>query len=533
MDLDKKIISFIKTYGKRIKINFLLDKILFGILLCGVLSFILLSVSVFVPFKDCYRVIAILCILIILGSFIYGILKLPNIKKIALLIDSKGLKERVITSLCLSNDNSDLAITQKKDTIEKLKNFNYKEKFPIKIDRKKLLKIGVLIVICTGILLVPSTSKTKAKELRNFEKGKSEIINKVEKEKNKIEKTDDLSKEEKEKLKKLLEDGKNELKDIETNKDINKFLERLNKKLETLKDEIKSEEGKKALENLSKELLEDSMKKLQNDALKDLNKINEALNKTEEGEKISEALNSGDKEALENQLNNLNNSLKNMSENEKIELAESLSELASSLSDEELQALMNQTSQGVMNGEIDPSELAKELSSLENTAKGNNNSNNENNNSNSGSGNNNSNSGNGNNSSANGGSSGNGSGNGNGSNGSGSGNGNGSENGNGSGTGWNTGSKNGTENTSEPTKGEEVYIPGREIGSDANLTGNKNNNSPSQAVETENGLNFSGEKKDYNEVIGDYSEKELEGIEGSSIPENMKDIVKDYFDGLN
>ena len=59
MDLDKKINSFIKTYGKRIKINFLLDKILFGILLCGVLSFILLSVSVFVPFKDCYRVIAI------------------------------------------------------------------------------------------------------------------------------------------------------------------------------------------------------------------------------------------------------------------------------------------------------------------------------------------------------------------------------------------------------------------------------------------------------------------------------------------
>ena len=270
------------------------------------------------------------------------------------------------------------------------------------------------------------------------------------------------------------------------------------------------------------------MKKLQNDALKDLNKINEALNKTEEGEKISEALNSGNKEALENQLSELNSSLKNMSESEKIELAESLSELASSLSDEELKALMNQTSEGVMNGEIDPSELAKELSSLENTAKGNNNSN-------SGNGNNNSNSNSGNNSSANGGASGNenGSGNGNGSNGSGSGNGNGLGNGNGSGTGWNTGSKNGTENTSEPTKGEQVYIPEREIGSDANLTGNKNNNSPSQAVETENGLNFSGEKKDYNEVIGDYSEKELQGIEGSSIPENMKDIVKDYFDGLN
>ena len=67
----------------------------------------------------------------------------------------------------------------------------------------------------------------------------------------------------------------------------------------------------------------------------------------------------------------------------------------------------------------------------------------------------------------------------------------------------------------------------------SNLTGNKNDNASSKVVETEKGLNFSGEKKDYNEVIGDYSKEELEGMEGSSIPENMKNIVKDYFDGLN
>lgn len=514
MDLDKKISSFIKKYGKRIKYNFLIDKILFGILLCGVISFILLSISVFIPFKECYKIIVIFSMLIILGSFIYGILKLPNKKEIALIIDSKGLKERVITSLDLFNNNSHLATAQKEDTIEKLESFNYKEKFPIKIDRKKLFKIGALIIICTGVFLIPSTAKTKAKELRGFEKGKSEIVSKIEKEKKEIEKTDSLSKEEKEKLEKILQDSKEELKDIETNKDMNKFLERLNKKIETLKEEVKSEDGKKALENLYKELLEESIKKQQNDAINDLNKVNEALNKTEEGEKISEALNSGDKEALENQLNELNSSLENMREEEKIELAESLKNLALTLTDEELQALMNQASEGVMNGEIDSSELAKSLSSLQNKSQGN-----SSNKGSSSQGNNTSQSGN--NSSG----SGNGSGNG-----SGSGSGN---NGSGSGTGWNTGSKNGTENTSKANKGEEVYIPGREVGSDENLTGNKNDNASSKVVETEKGLNFSGEKKDYNEVIGDYSKEELEGMEGSSIPENMKNIVKDYFDGLN
>lgn len=514
MDLDKKISSFIKKYGKRIKYNFLIDKILFGILLCGVISFILLSISVFIPFKECYKIIVIFSMLIILGSFIYGILKLPNKKEIALIIDSKGLKERLITSLDLFNNNSHLATAQKEDTIEKLESFNYKEKFPIKIDRKKLFKIGALIIICTGVFLIPSTAKTKAKELRGFEKGKSEIVSKIEKEKKEIEKTDSLSKEEKEKLEKILQDSKEELKDIETNKDMNKFLERLNKKIETLKEEVKSEDGKKALENLYKELLEESIKKQQNDAINDLNKVNEALNKTEEGEKISEALNSGDKEALENQLNELNSSLENMREEEKIELAESLKNLASTLTDEELQALMNQASEGVMNGKIDSSELAKSLSSLQNKSQGN-----SSNKGSSSQGNNTSQSGN--NSSG----SGNGSGNG-----SGSGSGN---NGSGSGTGWNTGSKNGTENTSKANKGEEVYIPGREVGSDENLTGNKNDNASSKVVETEKGLNFSGEKKDYNEVIGDYSKEELEGMEGSSIPENMKNIVKDYFDGLN
>ena len=125
----------------------------------------------------------------------------------------------------------------------------------------------------------------------------------------------------------------------------------------------------------------------------------------------------GIKENSEYKVKDIANVQEECINNEKIELAESLSELASSLSDEELQALMNQASQGVMNGEIDPSELAKELSSLENIAKGNSNLNSENNNSNSGNG-----------------SASNGSGsNGNSSNGNGSGNGNGS-NGNGNGS---------------------------------------------------------------------------------------------------
>lgn len=513
-DLNKKIKSFIKLYGRKIRLNFILDKLLFGILISLMSSLIILIVSIFITLKYSYTLIFSLSVLIILGSFIYSIIKLPKEKEIALIIDSKGLHERVITSLELKDNNSELAIVQKEDTLNKLRKFNYKKYFRLKVDKKKLYKVLVLILMCVITFFIPSASKTQARELRKFDEGKNEIINKVEKEKKDIEKNNELSEEEKKKLQEILEQAKKELKDLDNNKDINKLLERLGMKLDNLKNEANSEEGKKLIESLKKSLLEESMSKMKERAQKDLNTLNEKLNKSEKGKEISEALNAGNKEALENKLNDINNSLSSMSENEKIELSNALQEAAENLSDEDLQQLLQQASEGVMNGEIDASELANALASLSNSSQENNNSNS---------------------SAGKGSGSGTGSGNSSGS-GSGSGLGSGSGSGSGSGAGgagWNTGSKVGKENTDTPTSGEEIYIPGREVGNDGNLSGNKNSTGNSQSVETQNGLNLSGEKKNYNEVIDDYSQKELDSLDNSTLPQNMKDIIKDYFDGLN
>ncbi|WP_370772751.1 hypothetical protein [Clostridium sp.] len=64
----------------------------------------------------------------------------------------------------------------------------------------------------------------------------------------------------------------------------------------------------------------------------------------------------------------------------------------------------------------------------------------------------------------------------------------------GSGSGWNTGSTVGKENDLENSPGEQIYIPGRNEGSDENLTGNKNENGNSQEIESQTGLNIGGEK---------------------------------------
>ena len=71
------------------------------------------------------------------------------------------------------------------------------------------------------------------------------------------------------------------------------------------------------------------------------------------------------------------------------------------------------------------------------------------------------------------------------------------------------------------------------MGTDGNLTGNKNENGDTQQVETKTGLNLDGSKANYDKVIGDYTNSALEGANNSNLPESLKDLIKEYFEGLN
>jgi hypothetical protein len=283
-----------------------------------------------------------------------------------------------------------------------------------------------------------------------------------------------------------------------------------------MKEKTTSEKKKELVDDLKKNLVESKKNEQAKEALKNLNEINKSLNKNKTGKELLEALKTGDKEALENKLKALNQSLPNLSDKEKSELSNALKEAAANLTDEELKDLLEQSSDKVLDGEIDPSELANAITSLKTKSDGS------------------SNSGNGKSSAkANGNGSSSGSGNGSGSGqGNGAGNGSGKGSGNGTGGGWNTGSKNGKENTSAPSIGEQVFIPGRQVGSDENLKGDKNSNGTSQSIETQKGLNLNGEKKDYNSVVGDYSKEEIDSMNNSSLPDHLQDVVKDYFNGL-
>lgn len=512
--LDKEILDFIKKSGRRIKLNFLVSKVLMGLQASLVLTLIIFIIALFIPFESCYRLGFGVANLIVCTSIIWGIIKSPKQREIAILVDSKGLKERVITALEFIGDESEIAIAQKKDTVNSIKKYDFKRNLPIKMDKKEIYKIIILIIFCVIIFLIPTGPKKEAEKLREFTNSKNEIVNKIDKEEEKIDKENDLTKEEKEELKKILKEAKKDLKEVNKKEDTNKLMDRLDKKFEEMKEKTTSEKKKELVDNLKKNLVESQKNEQAKEALKNINEINKSLSKNKTGKELLEALKTGDKETLENKLKALNQSLPNLSDKEKSELSNVLKEAAANLSDEELKDLLEQSSDKVLDGQIDPSELANAMTSLKTKSD-------ESSNSGSGKA----------AAKANGNGNSSGSVNGSGS-GEGNGSGSGSGSGNGTGGGWNTGSKNGKENTSAPNIGEQVFIPGRQVGSDENLKGDKNSNGTSQSIETKKGLNLNGEKKDYNSVVGDYSKEEIDSMNSSSLPDHLQDVVKDYFSGL-
>lgn len=520
--LDKAILIFLNKASKRIKANFLLNLSIVGlkILLCLIFSLLLISLFITIPYVE--EISFAILIIGLISIFIYGFIKAPKKDKVALIIDSKGLDERLITSLELINYDDNISMAQKKDTVEHIKSFDIKKNLKINIDKKQSLLVLGLIAMCILVIFVPTSARKEAQKIRDFDKFQKQIIEKVEKEKEEIEKLDELKEEEKEELKKILEDAKKELKESEKKSEVNKTLERLEKKLEDKKESLTSEKAKEAIEKAKKDLLNDFNKEKEESAKKDVNKLVNELMKKQESKPLGEAILNGNQDAINKELAELQNKLSSMNSAELNALSDSLKDAALEMSDEELAQALENASNSVLDQKLDAQSLSEAITQSVNSSNGQNNNKNNGQNQNQSNG----------QGQGQGASQGQGSGQGAGQGQGGSG-GNGSGSGSGSGTGWNTGSTVGKENDLENSTGEQIYIPGRNEGSDSNLTGNKNDGGNTQQIESQNGLNVGGEKVDYDKVIGDYSNSALEGANNSNLPQSLKDLIKNYFEGLN
>lgn len=122
----------------------------------------------------------------------------------------------------------------------------------------------------------------------------------------------------------------------------NKILKDLNKDLKKAKD---AKEAKKLINDAQKEL-----KKLEKKSLDDKNNIKNALSDFGAGSEISSAMDLNDSEALAKALEKLMAEIENMTDEELEELSELLSELKESLTDEELKELLEEAEKAASEG---------------------------------------------------------------------------------------------------------------------------------------------------------------------------------------
>lgn len=512
---EKQIWEYLKKAGLRIKLQILIDKTLLGVLVGGVLGSLLTLLSLFLPFYEGIFLGLFFLTSGLIGGLVIALFTFPNVKKQALILDSKGLSERVSTSIELMEVNNEYSKLQKEDTLETLKRIDFKKILPIKTNKRLIISVlAVLILFSIGVF-VPTNAKREGKELWNLKKEQKELNKKIDEEKKKIDKNKELTEEEKNKLKESLDKNKMEIAKASNKEELKKTLERIDKKLSQEKKESESPEVKKTLDSIRNSLNPKAEEERKKNNEKDLEAIKEALNKNTNTKELAKALDSKNQEDIDKALSNLSESLKSMGDLERGEVAKSLGEASDSVSDEDLKELLNNLSNEAREGQLGDDSKKAASQALKDAKEG---SLSQSNNSSQG------------NQSSEG--DGSGAGNGNGSGSGSGGQGSGSGQGAGGGQGWNYGSKDGNQLDPSDKSGEQVYIPDRKDGEDENLTGSKGQSGNSQTGYSNNGINERGESVNLDSVIGEYSKEALEGLESNSVPDYLKEIIREYFEEL-
>ena len=83
----------------------------------------------------------------------------------------------------------------------------------------------------------------------------------------------------------------------------------------------------------------------------------------------------------------------------------------------------------------------------------------------------------------------------------------------------------------EGTKGEMITVPANF--ETVSLNGKNTREGDDQTIKTSSSMTFNGTAADYETVISSYTGKAYSALNSSTVPEAMKDVVKNYFSELS
>lgn len=544
--MDKQILVFIHKLRRRLSVQLALD--IFP--LCLSIGFLLglfhVLPACFYPFYYAGNLGIFWIFAAVLGGLCYFLSHVPKEIQAAHAGDAVIGKERLLTAWELLGNGSPIACLQKEDTLSHITACNTGRDFPFHFSARRIAFCCLTCFFFFFFLLLPSDAKLKAQKLHAVKqeaKEETASLNKLQKE---LKKEKELETEpgtdgkavknpettggkllahgKFDNVQELIEEAKQELSAAKSKHDLEHANVKLNAKLSAYKEtsHAYSYEESEAFS----ELLE-KIQKLQPESLKH----NFASQNPSESAGSTSSAGGAAGENETNPSGNQNNG--NTGSNSRNENTGN----TNSNSRNENNGNTGSNSKNENSGNTS-SNSGSENSGNTNSNSGSENNRNTNNNSgskNSGNTNNNSGNENGGNTSSNsgsensgnmGGNSGN-SNNGNGTNGTGN-----PGSGNGNGSGKNYGSKKGIERESKKQQKEQITIMKESLGSDQALTGTASNDGNSQKQPGNHTLS-AGTKKDFEDVISDYTDSAYAALENNQVPSSMESVVRNYFTNLN
>lgn len=326
----KELKRLLRPLKKKITINNLILRLfqsasIGALVILGVLAS---SKVVYVPYKT-LMCIAIAVISILVGLFLALVKYKVTDYDAAEEGDRLGCNERLITAYGILSDGHERSPMEElvvKDAVNTAKISKLAENYKITYPKK--------LAIITAVLLAASCLTGFAPDagVYEFTYTTQQALKETEEVKKTVEKDEKLSEMFKEEYSKILKD--------------------LNKDLKKAKD---AKEAQKLINNAQKEL-----KKLENKAIEDKNNIKNALSDFGAGSDISSAMDMNSSEALSKAMEKLSSEIQNLTDEELQELAKQLEELKNKLSDEELKEMIEKAEEAAKNG--DAKETADKLS---------------------------------------------------------------------------------------------------------------------------------------------------------------------------
>lgn len=531
--IDKELLKIVRRIRDRVHAVSIINGMILGAAAALCLGICLAIAARFIPMYNVYIIILRIIGMAVLAAFMYSAFMTPKDAYAALIADSFGMEERTVTALELAGNQSAFAILEKNDTLEHLKGLEFKKRIPLRPNRRYLTICLVLAAILALSGFIPNPMAVRAEEQHKTKAKIADHQKKVDRLAEKVRSNPSLSGEQKKELEDKLSELKKELNAAKDEKEINKALGRAEKKLEYIGDKYTSDG--------------------------DLDKITDTFSRNEMTKALADMIKKGDEKVFKENIKKMAETLKKLSFEEKQKLAEQLSNLAREIKNNpELGRAFSELAQKLASGELgdisgELSELDRSISELmENESvrnaisglvkelnktsisqnagqQGQQGQQGQDGSGHQGQGN------------TPGGS---------GQQGQGSRQGENGQNG-GQGGGAGSGTDMGSENqTPIPSSGsgiskkegsakkdgeyEKIFTPdtlGGE-GETSNLSGKKGTGGTVEQIITDKSPTVKGNSVPYNQVVGQYKDRAMEGMSTSDIPPGMKDMIKEYFTSL-